>query len=97
MIWGSSKTGVDTAPLTSKRLGINAYRRTLGYDRAPTADARANDAADLSSDPVKPSPRALKSEVLRSLHDQSNSGMVSMKDVAYALDHILKRSVPRRT
>ncbi len=91
MLLGTSKNGVDKAPLTSKRLGITAYRRAQGYTDAPRPEPVNAAPTPEPAEPISTTPRALKSEVLRSLHDQSNSGMVSMKDVAHALDHILKR------
>lgn len=79
------------------RLGIDAYRKAQGGAHPKTRVSRdaGRKTAKGVSDDLKTAPetsaRALKSEVLRSLHPQSNSGMVSMRDVATALDHILKR------
>ena len=80
------------------RLGIDAYRKAQGNPhanlRAPYAVRRAekSDIQNAGEKVPGTSARALKSDVLRSLHSQSNSGMVSMRDVATVLDHILKRS-----
>ncbi len=88
---------IEKSPISSMRLGIDAYRKAQGNPhadlRAPYA-LRRTEKSDISHEEeqvVGASARALKSEVLRSLHPQSNSGMVSMRDVATALDHILKR------
>ncbi len=91
------RTVIEKSPISSMRLGIDAYRKAQGNPhstlRAPYA-VRPTEKSDVSNE-AKSAPgtsaRALKSEVLRSLHSQSNSGMVSMRDVATALDHILKR------
>ena len=85
----------DLNRISSTRLGIDAYVKATGRRQPPAAMPKIRPSA-----PKKPrSPqvdegasRTLKASVLSSLHQQSNAGMVSIKDVATALDHLLKKS-----
>ena len=94
---GKHSAVVEQSPISSMRLGIDAYRKAQGskqaaiaLPKAAQATAKPNQATKANLQPGT-SVRELKSQVLKSLHTQSNSGMVSMRDVAVALDRILKR------
>ena len=88
---------VEQLPISSMRLGMDAYRKAQGSQQAALALPKAAhmmakaDRAPKASVKQGPSVREMKSQVLKSLHTQSNSGMVSMRDVAVALDDMLKR------
>ena len=80
---------IEKSPISSVRLGLDAYRKAQGARRetakpvVPPVQAKREPSTSV---------REIRSEILRSLQTRSNSGMVSMRDVAVALDHILKRS-----
>ena len=93
---------MDKARISSVRLGLDAYRKAQGrtVQQRPLAHVNTTHANAIfarekthTQTPKAPGPstRELKSTVLKSLHTQSNAGMVSMRDVAQALDAHLKR------
>lgn len=91
---------LEYQPISSTRLGINAYRKAQGgaAAKAPmpqTARTMPNPVRKPRSEPA-PAPskretKELKISVLRSLQAQSNSGLVRIRDVSSALDDVLKR------
>ena len=79
----------EPSKISSARLGLDAYAKAQGARRS-----RANTAlalGKLAENPPNSGTRQLKTSVLNALHRQSNAGMVSIKDVATALDNSLKR------
>lgn len=82
--------------ISSKLLGVSAYQKASGQsvERKPVARARpaAKPAPAQRSVVSRQSTKEKKISVLKSLQTQSNSGMVKMRDVASALDDLLKTS-----
>ena len=84
--------------ISSQRLGINAYekaqmrnpvQRSANHAVLPvTAPKKDN----VGRTPSKAETKELKMSVLKSLQNQSNSGLVNIRDVATALDSLLKKS-----
>lgn len=90
----------DKPAIASALLGLTAYQRASGArplraaaplkSSAPSAkdiQGRTKSAA-ASANPAKA--KEIKMSVLKSLHAQSNAGMVTIKDVSSVLDDLLK-------
>lgn len=89
---------IQKPTIYSQRLGISAYKnaqmRHPASKKTDPANYTTNELvqANLSRKPSKKATKELKFSVLRSLQSQSNSGLVNIRDVAVALDRILKGS-----
>lgn len=86
---------VEKSAIVSVRLSVNAYKKTGNlFDRSKTRvwAARRPDITATSYSAVNSAKlaREQKASVLRSLQGKSNSGLVNMRDVAVALDNLLK-------
>lgn len=87
-------------PITlSKNLCVNAYKKAQSNNptrrlAAPVSQAVAQPTIkrSLRNAPSKKATKELKVSVLSSLQEQSNAGTVKIRDVAVALDRILKKS-----
>ena len=90
----------DKPAIASALLGLTAYQRAQGARplRAapvkPVASAAtyAPNRAKPAATPARPAKatKEIKMSVLKSLHAQSNAGMVTIRDVSSALDDLLK-------
>lgn len=88
---------LEESKIVSAQLSINAYKKASTRVCKPELILSST---ICSIDKMKPESaqssarkaREIKSSVLISLQEKSNSGMVNMREVAVALDHILKRS-----
>lgn len=89
---------IQQPTIFSQRLGISAYKNAQKRHPAREKTDPANYATDdpvqgnLSREPSKRAKKELKFSVLSSLQSQSNSGLVNIRDVAAALDRILKKT-----
>ena len=89
---------IDKPAISSALLGITAYEQAQGRQPAHglrmQAAGRLKGARSTHTDPKRSerSSKELKVSVLKSLQTQSNSGMVKIRDVASALDALLKSS-----
>ncbi|MBM1310539.1 hypothetical protein JQT66_10205 [Sulfitobacter mediterraneus] len=105
-VWTLQNLGEDmdvfhNPTISSTLLGVSAYQKASGRsaERKPLAAAnRQAKPAPAKAAPAKrpavsrQSTKEKKISVLKSLQTQSNSGMVKMRDVASALDDLLKTS-----
>jgi hypothetical protein len=82
--------------ISSTLLGVSAYQKASGryVERKPVAAANQAAKPAPAKRPAvsRQSTKEKKISVLKSLQTQSNSGMVKMRDVASALDDLLKTS-----
>ena len=87
---------IEKPRISSKKLGIHAYERALGRRSAPRPAAPVmsprHSAPAAHPQRSEKATRELKVSVLKSLQNQSNAGLVKMRDVASALDDHLKKS-----
>lgn len=96
---GASTMHTNQKPTILPRdLGVIAYQKVQRGGPTRKLSSRAEHATPApkqNSRPAVPSQKAqkqLKVSVLNSLHRQSNAGLVNIRDVAVALDKILKRT-----
>ena len=77
----------------SKRLSLSAYEHSQHGTRTRIARSKGEDLAQRKAAAAASAQanKELKASVLRRLQGQSNAGMVKIKDVATAIDHMLKR------
>jgi len=90
---------IEKPAISSALLGMNAYQKAQGPRpmRAAMASKPAKAyraAAKSGAKPAQPAKvtKEIKMSVLKSLHAQSNAGLVKIRDVSSALDDLLKNA-----
>lgn len=82
---------IEEPIITSKLMGLTAYQRALGKAARPAMSkvmGASNQGGHARATVVT---KDLKMSVLRSLQQQSNGGSVKIRDVAAALDRLIKQ------
>ena len=91
------------ARISSLYLGISAYEAAKGGRSASKQSSKAvHPPIEVRAAPKKlvaseQQQKEMKLAVLKSLHNQSNSGMVRIRDVASALDAHFKNKLSKKT
>lgn len=86
---------LQKSAIVSVHLSVKAYKQGRGqFDRqrlcCPLVDPALGRSPNLTVTHPERQARETKAVVLRSLQRKSNSGLVKIRDVAVALDHLLK-------
>lgn len=91
------ETASGLPPISSPRLGLNAYRMSQGPQRPlhrQTHSTQKKQGTDQFDAPVLRSEESIKKvkfSVLKALHAQSNAGSVNLREVSATLDELLRK------